>query len=313
MSLDRFRTTRMVVLPEEATAFQALCAMEENHVGAVLVSRGADLCGLVTDRDLAILILREGLVARTSPLSEVMSADLVTCDIDADVGEVARLMQAHAIRRVPILDRGRPVGLVTLDDLLLDGSADPEDLRAIVLAQLGQEAPLKPAGGLPGRPPERAGGRPRATARAEGVHNRFVRRFADRATRLDRREAEQALLLVLGMLCRRLTPEEAAHLIAQLPSRMARRLGECADGPDRSITRTSIRDEIATSFGLPAREAERIMKAAFAVLAETVAPGQIDDMRQQLPEEMKPLLPVRAGRRRTAPGVQAPPPAKPPG
>src|SRR3546814_9725292 len=104
-------------------------------------------------------------------LGEVMSEEVVTCDVGADLDEVVRLMREHAIRRIPITENGRPVGLVTFDDLVVDGSVDLDALRSIVTAQLEVEAPHKPAGTLhpasPASAEARAAGRARALVRAK--------------------------------------------------------------------------------------------------------------------------------------------------
>jgi CBS domain-containing protein len=152
-----------------------------------------------------------------------MSEELVTCDIGADLKEVIRLMRDHGVRRIPLTENGSLVGLITFDDLVVDGSVDPDALRSIFTAQLEVEAPHKPAGVT--QSPVRAGaaGRARALMRAEAravaTYNRLVGLVSDTA-KLDRDRSERALLLGLCMLCRRLVPREAQHLIAQLPSKL---------------------------------------------------------------------------------------------
>lgn len=299
MSLERFRRTRLVVLGQQATAYQAARAMADNHIGAVLVSqpRGG-LAGMVTDRDLALGVLAGDLEPKTARLTEVMSEGVVTCDIGADLDEVVRLMREHAVRRIPITEDGRPVGLVTFDDLVVDGSIDPDALRSIVTAQLEVEAPHKPAGTLhpaaPAAAARRAAGRAhallRARARAEATYGRVVAAVAS-AGELDPERSEQALLLATCMLCRRLTPDEALDLIAQLPSMLQPRLEQCLDGPDRAVTAQAIEVELGRTLGLDAERAGAAMRAVFKVIAETVAPGQIENVRDQLSEEMKDLFP----------------------
>src|SRR4051812_43227307 len=135
MCLERFRRTRMVVLNRGATAYQAQ-AMEDNHIGAVLVSEPPRVVGIITDRDLALAVLGGGLDAKTTPLGEVMSEKVITCEVSANLDEVVRLMRDNGIRRSPLVEGGRPVGLVTFDDLVVDGSVSLEALRSIVTAQL---------------------------------------------------------------------------------------------------------------------------------------------------------------------------------
>lgn len=300
MSLERFRRTRMVVLGRQATAYQAARAMADNHIGAVLVSGAPGVAGIVTDRDLAIAVLGGDLEPKTARLGDVMSENVVTCDIGADLDEVVRLMREHAVRRIPITENGRPVGLITFDDLVVDGSVDLEALRSIVTAQLEVEAPHKPAGTLHPTSPASAEGRAagrarallRAQARAEATYDRMIAAVA-KAGELDRGRAEQALIVATCMLCRRLTPDEAQDLIAQLPSKLQPGLQQCLDGPDRAVTDQTIRDELARTLGLDAEAASTAMRGVFKVITEMVAPGQIANVRDQLPEEMKDLFPLR--------------------
>jgi CBS domain-containing protein len=134
MSLERFRRTRMVVLAPNSMAYQAAWAMADNHIGSVLVSEARGLAGILTDRDLALAVLGGDLDPKTTPLGEVMSEGVITCDIKADLDEVVCLMRDQGVRRIPITENGRLVGLVTFDDLVVDGSVGLEALRSIVTA-----------------------------------------------------------------------------------------------------------------------------------------------------------------------------------
>jgi CBS domain-containing protein/uncharacterized protein (DUF2267 family) len=297
MSLERFRRTRMVVLTRQSMAYQAARAMADHHIGAVLVNAPPGLAGILTDRDLALAVLEGDFDRKMVPLGEVMSEGVVTCDIGADLDDVVRLMREHAVRRIPITKNGRPVGLVTFDDLVVDGAVSVDDLRATVTAQLEVEAPQKPAGTLHPKAPASLEGRTRALmrakARAEATYNRMVKAVED-ATNLDRNRSRWALFLVTCMLCRRLTPDEAQHLIAQLPSKLQPRLDECLSGPDRAVTAQAIKDELGRGLGLDPQGASETLRSVFKIIADSVAAGQIDEVRGQLPEEMRALFPVPA-------------------
>ena len=289
MSLEQFRRSRIVILTPQSLVYQAARAMADNHIGAVLVSRKTKLVGILTDRDLALAVLGGDLDPTTTPLGEVMSEEVVTCDIGDDVQEVARLMKENNVRRIPILEDGRPVGLVTFDDLVVDGSAGPDMLRDIVTAQLEVEAPQKPAGVLHPKAPRTAENRARALVRAKARAEATYRRLVDAVSNtsgLDRDRSDRALFLATCMLCRRLTSDEARHLIAQLPSLLQPRLEDCLAGPDRSVTRQSIEDELARSLGLAPAEAARSLEAVFSVICENVSAGQIEEVRGQLPEDL---------------------------
>jgi uncharacterized protein (DUF2267 family)/CBS-domain-containing membrane protein len=284
----------MVVLNRQSMAYQAARAMADNHIGAVLVAGPSGIAGILTDRDLALAVLGGDRDPKTTPLDDVMSEEVVTCDIGAGIDEIVRLMRDNGIRRVPLTEAGRPVGLVTFDDLVVDGAVGPEALRDIVTAQLEVEAPQKPAGALHPKAAATAGGRARALmrakARAEATYSRMVGAVAA-AAGLDRDRSERALLLALCMLCRRLTPQQAQHLIAQLPSLIQSPLGDCLDGPDRGVTAQAMEEEMARSIGVARDHAGAILRAVFAVVSASVSPGQVAEVRGQLPEEMKNLFP----------------------
>jgi CBS-domain-containing membrane protein/uncharacterized protein (DUF2267 family) len=288
----------MVILPKRAMAYQAARAMEDNHIGAILITEPPGLAGIVTDRDLALVMLAGELAAKTTPLREIMSEDVIACEIGAELADVVRVMREHGVRRVPVVENGKPVGLITFDDLVFEDSVRIEDLRAIVAAQLKVEAAHKPAGLLrpegPARAERRAAGRAhalmRAKARAEASYERLLKMIAERANGLDPARCERALLLSVCMLCRRLTAGEAEHLIAQLPSRLWRELDKCTDGPDRTVTREAIRAEVARVLGIEADHAGSVMAAVFDAVGEVVTPGQMAEVRGQLPDDMKPLF-----------------------
>jgi CBS domain-containing protein len=92
--------------------------MKERDIGDVLVSSGGRLYGIVTDRDLVVRALAEDPTrAADTPLSAICSEAIESVAPDADVGEVIALMEEKAIRRVPVVEEGRPVGIVSLGDL----------------------------------------------------------------------------------------------------------------------------------------------------------------------------------------------------
>jgi uncharacterized protein (DUF2267 family) len=287
----------MVVLNPKSTAYQAARAMADNHIGAVLVSDRPGVAGITTDRDLALAVLGGGLDPRTTPLEEVMSTEVFTSDIAEDLNQVVRLMQQHGVRRIPLVEGGRPFGLVTFDDLVVDNSVSLEALRDIVTAQLEVEAPQKPAGTLHPRAGRTAQSRTRALmrakARAEASYGRMLQAVAD-ATGLERDRSERALLIACCMLCRRLTPGEAQDLIAQLPLLLQGQLTQCADGLDRAVSTKAIESELSRSLGLAPERASEILRAICGVISENVSPGQIKEVRGQLPDEMKVLFPITA-------------------
>ncbi|MDQ0383808.1 CBS domain-containing protein [Streptomyces mutabilis] len=98
--------------------------MRDRDLGAVLVTDGAELRGLVTDRDLVIRSVAEGGDPERTTVAGACSDDLVTVRSDDELDHAVELMRDHAVRRVPVVDDGRPVGIVSLGDLAME--RDPE-------------------------------------------------------------------------------------------------------------------------------------------------------------------------------------------
>ncbi|MBT2411185.1 CBS domain-containing protein [Streptomyces sp. ISL-12] len=98
--------------------------MRDQNLGAVLVTDGDDLRGLVTDRDLVIRTLAEGGDPEQTTVAGACSDDLVTVRPDEELDHAVEVMREHAVRRVPVVDEGHPVGIVSLGDLAME--RDPE-------------------------------------------------------------------------------------------------------------------------------------------------------------------------------------------
>jgi CBS domain-containing protein len=95
--------------------------MRDTHVGAVLVVNDGALSGVVTDRDLVLRGLAEG-EGPDSPVGPLCSGDLIGVAADADVYEAEELMREHAVRRLPVINEGQVVGIVSMGDVAI--SAD---------------------------------------------------------------------------------------------------------------------------------------------------------------------------------------------
>ncbi|MER6084965.1 CBS domain-containing protein [Streptomyces sp. NPDC001833] len=120
--------------------------MTEHGVGSVLVVKDGELCGIVTDRDLALRGLGGGL-APDSTVDAVMSAEVVTVDADDDLRAAYRTFGRAGVRRLPVLDRGRLVGVLTIDDLFLDVFRQLADLLGPVAWSVLHEPPGPPSAG----------------------------------------------------------------------------------------------------------------------------------------------------------------------
>jgi CBS domain-containing protein len=127
-------TTEVVEVSPEQTLVEVARLMRDNGVGAVLVTDGGILRGIVTDRDIVVRAVAEGLDPQRETVDTVFSGqDLVTVTPDTTMGEAVELMRRNAVRRLPVVDdTGRPVGIVSIGDLAIEG--DGEDALADISA-----------------------------------------------------------------------------------------------------------------------------------------------------------------------------------
>jgi CBS domain-containing protein len=98
-------------------------AMKRHGIGTVLVLAGGRLSGLVTDRDITVRVLAEDRDPETTRIGDICSAEPAALGPDDDVEEATRLVREHAVRRIPVLQDGVPVGVVSIGDLALDKDA----------------------------------------------------------------------------------------------------------------------------------------------------------------------------------------------
>ncbi|WP_214321725.1 CBS domain-containing protein [Nonomuraea sediminis] len=111
--------------------------MDYSGVGCVIVTDGHEITGIVTDRDLALRVLGRGLDA-DGPISMVMTPAPVTVRPDDDLDMAYETLRRHAFRRLPVVDSGTVIGMVTLDDLLLHSHQMTADLLRPVISEISE-------------------------------------------------------------------------------------------------------------------------------------------------------------------------------
>lgn len=124
-SIRDVMTPNPISLSDSAPVLDAAQAMRDSNIGDVIVLDQSDeLCGIVTDRDIVVRVLAEGKDPQATSLSEVCSRDVLSLSPDDAVGDAVRLMREKAVRRIPVVEGGRPVGVVSLGDLAIERDAD---------------------------------------------------------------------------------------------------------------------------------------------------------------------------------------------
>ncbi|MFF3346328.1 CBS domain-containing protein [Streptomyces sp. NPDC002779] len=117
-------TAAPATVEPQASVASVARLMRDEDLGAVLVVDDDRLRGLVTDRDLVVRSVCEGGDPEQTTVAGACSDDLVTVGPDEDLDIAVGLMREHAVRRIPVVDDGRPVGIVSLGDLAME--RDPE-------------------------------------------------------------------------------------------------------------------------------------------------------------------------------------------
>jgi CBS domain-containing protein len=107
-----------------ATVADAAREMRDGDVGAVIVTENGAVAGIVTDRDIAIRAVSEGRDPATTRVAEIASMNVVTLTVDQSVEDAIRIMRERDVRRVPVVQDGRPAGIVSLGDLAIERDED---------------------------------------------------------------------------------------------------------------------------------------------------------------------------------------------
>jgi CBS domain-containing protein len=114
-------TAKVVSVPPQASVAEAAAAMLEHGVGAVLVIDDGVLVGIFTEHDIVSRVIAGGLDPNAVRVREVMTREPLTVGPDATLGHALVLMHDRAIRHLPVVEDGKPVGIVCARDAL-----DPE-------------------------------------------------------------------------------------------------------------------------------------------------------------------------------------------
>jgi CBS domain-containing protein len=113
-------TKRIVYLPSQTPLDEAARAMAEADIGDVVVTEGANLAGMATDRDIVVRAVATNRKPSTVTLGEVAVREIVIIEQSATLKEAADLMRQRAVRRVLVADADRQlVGIIAMGDLAL--------------------------------------------------------------------------------------------------------------------------------------------------------------------------------------------------
>lgn len=114
-----------VTMHTGTSVMDAARKMRDDDIGDVIVLRDGEVGGIVTDRDIVVRVLAEGLDPQMISIGQICTDDVVCLSPEDDVDRAVLVMKEHAIRRIPVVDGGgAPVGVVSIGDLAVEANGE---------------------------------------------------------------------------------------------------------------------------------------------------------------------------------------------
>jgi CBS domain-containing protein len=102
-----------------ASVVEAARLMREEHIGSLPITDNQQLVGMITDRDITTRVVAEAADPGKTSVGDVSSGDLISVEPDSDLEDALQLMARHQVRRLPVVENGRLVGIVAQADIAL--------------------------------------------------------------------------------------------------------------------------------------------------------------------------------------------------
>jgi len=119
-------TRRVVYLPGDTPLDEAAQVMRDQGIGDVVVTHGPTMAGMVTDRDIVVRAIAEGLAVKNTTLESIATREMIMVEQSATVEEAVQAMRERGVRRLLVCDADRKlVGIVSLSDLALLPTSAP--------------------------------------------------------------------------------------------------------------------------------------------------------------------------------------------
>jgi len=136
MSLQEFCRKPVIKISSDANITEACRLMERYNVGCLLTETNGRLCGILTDRDIALRVAGPARDPWKTTVAEIMTPDPIRISVDKDVHHLTSLMHAYHVRRVPIVNGvDATVGIVTVDDLIAILGDEMSDIGKAIAEQ----------------------------------------------------------------------------------------------------------------------------------------------------------------------------------
>lgn len=124
----KVKGTEVWCVEPDATVFDALRRMAEKEVGALVVTEGAQVVGLISEREYARKVVLQGRTSPTTLVKEIMTSPVVYIHLDQAIEECMSLMTEKRTRHLPVIEDGKLVGLISIGDIVKSIIADQQFL-----------------------------------------------------------------------------------------------------------------------------------------------------------------------------------------
>ena len=114
----KIKGTDVWCVEPDATVYDALQRMAEKEVGALVVTEGAQVIGLISEREYARKVVLEGRTSPTTLVKEIMISPVVYIHLDQAIEECMSLMTEKRTRHLPVIEDGKLVGLISIGDIV---------------------------------------------------------------------------------------------------------------------------------------------------------------------------------------------------
>ena len=130
MKINECMSPDVCFVKPDCKIYDAARIMCENHIGCLPVCDNTNnVVGLITDRDILLRTIGCGKDIKCTPVSDIMTCNITCCNPEDEVQHVEKEMETNQVRRIPVMENNKIVGILTLGDLAKNKEVNPEGVR----------------------------------------------------------------------------------------------------------------------------------------------------------------------------------------
>lgn len=120
MKVREVMTSSVDWVKPDTSVVEVAKLMKKDDVGSIPICKGNQLIGIVTDRDIVLKVVASGGDTNNTSVQDIMSTDIISVTSNQDVHEAADLMSKYQIRRLPVVEQGKLLGILAIGDLAIE-------------------------------------------------------------------------------------------------------------------------------------------------------------------------------------------------